>query len=211
MEDNEKDIFEQLFSEQEMLVEEAPSAQLWDRLEKKLDARSRPKRQPPMLQLPVTILILIVLILATVVVWVWTHQHELRLKGQKQWAAIEFMAGNWVCDTNKTHIVLNFKQKGADPWFIGQRETFFKGEATGATTLLLGLKKHQLHLVISETDKQKKVDYYPKTAVFSIQAYDSKHFVFKNNQSEETALLEKLDNQHFSLKIGAGNPFIFKR
>jgi hypothetical protein len=211
MEDNEKDIFEQLFSEQDILVEEAPSTQLWERLEKKLDARPRPKRRPPMLQLPVTILILIILVLATMVVWVWTHQHELRLNGQKQWAAIEFLSGNWVCDTNKTHIVLNFKQKEQDPLFFGQRETFFKGETTGSTTLLLGLKNHKLQFVVSETDKKKAVDYYPKTNIFSIQTYDSKRFVFKNNHSDEIAILEKMDNQHFSLKIGAGNPFVFKR
>jgi hypothetical protein len=211
MEENEKDIFEQLFSEQEVLVEEMPSAQLWERLERKLDARPRPKRRPLMLQLPVTILILIVLVLATIVVWIWTHQHELRLKGQKQWAAIEFIAGNWVCDTNKAHIVLNFQHKELYPLFFGQRETFFKGETTGSTTLLLGLKNHQLQLVVSETDKKKAVDYYPKTAIFSIQTYDSKHFVFKNKENDEIAVLENIDNQHFSLKIGFGNTFVFKR
>ncbi|MEN9610960.1 MAG: hypothetical protein RLZZ628_1774 [Bacteroidota bacterium] len=211
MEENEKDIFEQLFREQEVLVEESPSPQLWERLEKKLDARPRPKRRPPMLQLPVTILILIVLVLATLVVWIWTHQHELRLKGQKQWAAIEFIAGNWVCDTNKSHIVLNFEQKAKEPLFIGQRETFFEGEATGESTMLVLLKNHQLQLVVSEKNKGKEKNAYPKTAIFNIQTYDSNHFIFKNKDDFEIAVLEKINNQHFSLKIGVGSPFVFKR
>jgi hypothetical protein len=206
MEENEKDIFEQLLREQEVLVEESPSPQLWERLERKLDARPRPKRRPPILQLPVTILILIVLVLATIVVWIWTHQHELRLKGQKQWAAIEFIAGNWVCDTNKAHIVLNFEQKAKEFLFTGQRETFFKGEATGETTMLVLLKNHQLQLVVSEKNKD-----YPKTDIFNIQTYNSKHFVFKNKDNSEIAVLEKMDNEHFSLKIGFGSPFVFKR
>jgi hypothetical protein len=207
MQENEPDIFEQLFQQETALLDETPPPQLWERLEKRLDAPMRPKRRPPLLQLPVTISIFFVLMVSALLAWLSSHQHEARLKGQKQWAAIAFMAGNWVCDTNKTHIVLNFNQKDQEPLLFGQRETFFKGEATGATTLLFLLKNHQLELIVSEKVKNG----VPRTDIFKLQSYDSKSFIFKNDKNKDIAMLEVIGNQSFRLQLGFGNSFVFKR
>jgi hypothetical protein len=63
-----------LFKENEEKLQEQPSEQVWQKLEKKLERTRRPKRRGiQFLQLWVVALLLLILILASVMVWHYTR------------------------------------------------------------------------------------------------------------------------------------------
>ena len=63
------------FKENEDKLQEQPSEQVWQKLEKKLERTHRPKRRGiQFLQLWVVVLLLLILILAAVMVWHYTRQ-----------------------------------------------------------------------------------------------------------------------------------------
>lgn len=62
------DLFD-FFKTQESKLHERPSEQVWEKLEKRLARKRKPRRSIPFLQLPVVGLVLFFLLLAAVLVW----------------------------------------------------------------------------------------------------------------------------------------------
>ena len=192
----EKDLFDMFREESENLVEQ-PQAETWQRLEKRL-VSSRKRRQlrapVPTHWRAVAVAILLIAIVG-IVSWVVTREHEARLKGQKQFASLQFLQGKWVASEGKIDDSLVFD--ATDSTILrGVKTLKFKGDLIKKDTFLI-------------QQKGKHIFFVYENQYFILKNDDEQTFTFTSNNS--SVRLRKSIAGRFTLSFDEGVVFVYKK
>ena len=193
----EKDLFDMFREESENLVEQ-PQAETWQRLEKRLvsSRKRRHQRSPvPTYWRGVAVAILLLAIIGFVS-WVVTREHEARLKGQKQFAALQFLQGKWVASEGKIDDSLVFES--TDSTILrGVKTLKFKGDLLKNDTLLI-------------QNQGKQIVFSYKNQRYALKETDGVKFLFFSTDGSIVRLRKSTD-ERFTLSFDEGVVFVYKK
>ena len=192
----EKDLFDMFREESENLVEQ-PQAETWQRLEKRLvsSRKRRQHRSPVPTHWRGVAVAILLLAIVGVVSWVVTREHEARLKGQKQFTALQFLQGKWVASEGKIDDSLVFEVPDSTI-LRGVKTLKFKGDLIKNDTFLIQLKGKHIVFV-----------------------YENQHFVLKNDDEQTFTFvynnsivrLRSSMAGRFTLSFDEGVVFVYKK
>ncbi len=195
--ENEKDIFDLLREESEKLTE-TPPTEAWQRLEKRLKTtpKRKRKRRPMELQLIGVIIAVLLLSVIGVVSWYITFQHQEILRGQRTFAGLRFLKGNWTLSDKKTLNTIEWEMKDSFN-LTGEKSVFFdKIRLSKMPIQIKNLGKDNVLIFNNTTHYLKEV---------KNDAY------FFESKTKETVHLRKASNDRFTISFGEGIVFVYKK
>ena len=193
----EKDLFDMFREESENLVEQ-PQAETWQRLEKRLvsSRKRRQKRTPVPTHWLVVAATILLIVIVGVVSWVVTREHEAILKGQKQFAALQFLQGRWSASEGKIEDELIFEAKDS--------------------TILRGVKILKFKEVLVKNDtflierNGKHIVFLHKNQNYILKDNNNQTFTFTTT-NKATVRLRKSTEERFTLSFDEGGVFVYKK
>ena len=193
----EKDLFD-LFREESENLTEQPKAETWQRLEKRLitSRKHRQKRKAvPTHWLVVAVTMLLIAIVG-VVSWVVTREHEAILRGQKQFADLQFLQGKWTASEGKVGDELVFEAKDSTI-LRGVKTLTFKGMSVGNDTFWV-------------QNKGKNTLFKYKNQDYILKENQNQTFSFQASDGSKIHLRRSAENR-FTLSFGEGVVFVYKK
>ncbi len=193
----EKDLFD-LFREESKNLVEHPQAETWHRLEKRLvsSRKKRQQRKPVSTHWLVVAATILLIIIVGVVSWVVTREHEAILRGQKQFAELQFLQGKWSASEGKMSDELIFDAKDS--------------------TLLRGIKTLTFKEILVKKDtlwiqnKGKQSVFIYKNQHFTLKKVDNQTFVFLASEGSTIRLRKSMEGR-FTLSFDEGVIFVYKK
>ncbi len=193
----EKDLFDMFREESENLVEQ-PQAETWQRLEKRLvsSRKRRQKREPVPTHWRVVAVTILLIAIGGVVSWVVTQEHEAILRGQKQFAALQFLQGKWVSSEGKIDDLMVFEAQNATI-LRGVKTLNFKGDLVKNDTLLI-------------QNQGKQIIFSYKNQRYALKETDGVTFSFFSTDGSIVRLRKSIEGR-FTLSFGEGEVFVYKK
>ncbi|MBL7816134.1 MAG: hypothetical protein JNL70_14040 [Saprospiraceae bacterium] len=193
----EKDLFDLFREESENLVEQ-PKAETWQRLEKRLaSSRTRRQRRKPV---PTQWLVVAVLVALFAIMgvgsWFVTRDHELLLRGQKQFADLQFLIGSWSASEGGVGDELVFEPKNKNI-LRGVKTVKFKDVLVKRDTFVI-------------ENKGKNNAFLYQNQSYILKNTSENVFTFQATDGSVIRLRQSLDNR-FTVSFGAGAVFLYRR
>lgn len=192
----EKDLFD-LFREESENLEEQPKAETWQRLEKRLvSSRKRRQRKPVPTHWIVVAATILLIGIGGVVSWVVAREHEAIRRGQKQFAALQFLQGKWVASEGKIDDLMVFEAKDSTI-LRGVKTLNFKGDLVKNDTLFI-------------QNKGKQIIFSYKNQRYALKETKGETFSFFSTDGSSVRLRKSMDGR-FTLSFDEGVVFIYKK
>ncbi len=193
----EKDLFDLFREESENLVEQ-PQAETWQRLEKRLvtSRKRRQKREPVPTHWRVVAATILVILIAGVVSWIVAREHEAILRGQKQFAALQFLQGKWSASGGKMGDSLVFEAQDSTI-LRGVKTLKFKDILVGNDTFLI-------------QQKGKNTFFNYKNQPYILKYTDYQTFTFLASDGSNVRLRKSIEGR-FTLSFDEGVIFLYKK
>ncbi|MDZ7881107.1 MAG: hypothetical protein U5L45_25800 [Saprospiraceae bacterium] len=197
----EKDLFD-LFREGSESLSEQPTIDSWKRLETRLASarETKKKRRSMPLQLMVVGATVALLITAGVVNWVVAREHEARLKSQKQFENLLFLADKWSASEGNVvdELVFDTLKASRDTKILrGVKQIKFKDVRVQMDTFLL-------------ENKGKYISFSTKNQVYTLKNVGNSAFLFVAPDGS-IVRLRKSSEIAFTLSFGEGQVFLYRK
>jgi hypothetical protein len=191
----EKDLFD-LFREGSENLSEQPSQETWQRLETRL-ARRRTvaKPRPLLLQLNVVVTVVLLLLGIAAVGLVVAREQEAANRATRQFQDLQFLVGRWSASEGKIGDELQFEvvENSKNTKILrGVKTLFFNGSPVAKDTILF-----------QKTGKNLTLKAFGANSRLTKQDKDTYFF--------EDVHLQKLADDRFSVSVGAGQVFLYRR
>ena len=192
-----KDLFDMFREESENLVEQ-PQAETWQRLEKRLAVaqKRRQKRKPVATQGVVLSVMVVLILIIGIASWIVAKEHEGILRGQKQFAGLQFLEGRWTASEGKI---------GDDFVFDASNATILRGVKTLAFKDALIERESFLFENIG-----KSTVFTYKNQKYTLKSSTNQIFTFKASDGSVMRLRQSSVNR-FTLSFDAGKIFVYRK
>lgn len=196
MEDK-KDIFDILREESDNLTEVPPS-DVWQRLETRLAKNRKVKRMRRPMELHIIGIVIAVLLLISMgaISWFVTFQHQERLRGQRNFAELRFLNGEWSMSDKRILDVIVWDLNDSMS-LMGEKSLYFNEKLISKTPVTIKNKGKENILTFENQP------YYLKQIT-------NNTFIFISSKGQEVRL-RKAEKDRFTISFGEGIIFVFNR
>jgi hypothetical protein len=184
--ENEKDIFDQ-FRESSEDITEQPSAQLWQKLERRLETKKKKSRRPLTIQTSVIISIIALLLTMAITAYIALKQQEAKLNTETQFKNLKKLSGNWKTLT-PTGVNKDEYTKDEMIWgtvdsntLIGDCHQTKQGKFIKFTSWLITKTDTKIYCSLNQTGK-------PNNEIFELKTQNTPQITFTNKSKSKTLI-----------------------